>query len=257
MKKRLEKDAEIAPLIQLSKIEWKGCLSFWLNFNANLPAEKAVAASYLLATKYHLYERATYILELILTAFRKSKEMEWRPTLEHVKQMASGPLPEELEHFICLVFSGNEPKVVQNENTKRFVYSVGQDICRVVSLGRWKLAKHVLICTTITHLYRSKQLTNILNRHCHCESYSFRIELETALAKALEETSAYLTPEMVSGDCNKVFHRELDNLNKILTNVTESNVVNSTAGIMLQEVKSDNGSTSSEWTLPTAKRNKE
>ena len=75
MKKRLEKDAEIAPLIQFSKNEWKGCLSFWLNFNADLPAEKAVAASYLLATKYHLYERAIYILELILTAFRKSKEM--------------------------------------------------------------------------------------------------------------------------------------------------------------------------------------
>ena len=77
------------------------------------------------------------------------------------------------------------------------------------------------------------------------------------MAKALEETSTCLTPEMVSGDCNKVFHHELDNLNKILTNVTASNVVNSTAGIMLQEVKSDNGSTSSEWTLPTAKRNKE
>ena len=82
------------------------------------------------------------------------------------------------------------------------------------------------------------------------------IERETTMAKVLEETSTYLTPQIVSGDCNAVFHSEWDNLNKILTNVTGSNV-NSASGIMLQEVKSDNGSNSSERTLPTAKRNKE
>ena len=107
------------------------------------------------------------------------------------------------------------------------------------------------------HLYRSKQLTTILNHLYHCESYSFGIQLETAMAKALEETSTYLTPQIVNGDCNEVFHSEWDNLNNILTNVTGSNVVNSAAGNMLQEVKSDNRSNSSERTLPTAKRNKE
>ena len=35
----------------------------------------------------------------------------------------------------------------------------------------------------------------------------------------------------------KVFHVEWDNLNKITTNVHGSNVVNSTGGIMIQEVK--------------------
>ena len=171
--------------------------------------------------------------------------------------MASEPLHEELERFLCLVFSGNEPEVVQEEKTKCFVYSVDQDICRAVSLGKWKLAKHILICTTIRHLYRSKQLTTILNNLCHCVSYSFGIELQTAIAKALEGTSTYLTPPIVNGDSNEVFHSEWDILNKILTNVTGSSIVNSAAGIMLQEVKSDNGSNSSQRTLPTAKRNKE
>ena len=82
--------------------------------------------------------------------------MAWLPTLEDVKQMTHEPLPEELKRFLCLVFSSNEPEVVQEEKTKCFVYSIGQDICRAVSLGRWKLAKHILICTTISHLYRSK-----------------------------------------------------------------------------------------------------
>ena len=150
--------------------------------------EKAVAASYLLATKDHLHDTATHIRESILTAFRKSKEMAWPPTLEDVMQMASEPLLEELERFLCLFFSGNESEVVQNEKTKRFAYSIRQDICRAVLLGRWKLAKHILIFTTIRHIYRSKQMTTI-NCLCHCESYSFGIELETAMAKALKKTS--------------------------------------------------------------------
>ena len=82
--------------------------------------------------------------------------MATNPTLEDVKQMPCEPLPEELKRFLCLVFSGNEPEVVQEEKTKCFVYSIGQEICRAVSLGRWKLAKHILICTIVSHLYRSK-----------------------------------------------------------------------------------------------------
>ena len=208
LKKRFEKGAEIAPLIQFSKIEWKGFLSFWIIFSANLPVEKAVVASHLLATKDHLYDTATYLRESILTAFRKLKEIAWPPTLEDVKQIASEPLPEELECFLCLVFNGNEPEVVQDEKTKRFVYSIGPDICRAVSLGRSKLAKHILICTTIRHLYRSKQPTTIINCLCHCESYSFGIELGTAMAKTLEETTSYLTPQIVNGDCNEAFRSE-------------------------------------------------
>ena len=77
------------------------------------------------------------------------------------------------------------------------------------------------------------------------------------MASALEETSTYLIPQIDNGDCNEVFHSGWDNMNKILTNVTASNVVNNASSIMLQEVKSNNESNSSERTLPAAKRNKE
>ena len=86
--------------------------------------------------------------------------MTWPLTLEDVKKLASEPLPEELQRFLSLVFSGNEPEVVQDDSSKRFIYSIGQYVCRAISQGRWKLAKHILICITIRHLYRSKQLTN-------------------------------------------------------------------------------------------------
>lgn len=88
----------------------------------------------------------------------------------------------------------------------------------------------------------------------HCETYDFSLELETALAKALDEVSTYLTPQIMTGDGNEVFHLEWDNLNKITTNIHGPNVVNSTAGIMIQEIK-PGYDVNGERTLPLFKRN--
>ena len=88
------------------------------------------------------------------------------------------------------------------------------------------------------HLYQSKLLTTILARLGHCETYDFGLELETAIAKALDEVSTTLTPQIIKGEGNEVFHSELDNMNKITMNINGSNVVNSTAGVMIQAVKS-------------------
>lgn len=63
------------------------------------------------------------------------------------------------------------------------------------------------------------------------------MELETALVKAIDTVSTALTPQIITGPGNQVFYLEWDNLNKITTNVHGSNVVNSTGGIMIQEVK--------------------
>ena len=57
------------------------------------------------------------------------------------------------------------------------------------------------------------------------------------MAKAINEVSSYLTPQIITGESNDVFHLEWDNLNKITTNVHGSNIVDSTGGIMIQELK--------------------
>jgi hypothetical protein len=79
-------------------------------------------------------------------------------------------------------------------------------------------------------LFRSKQLTKILHRLGHSDTYDFGLEMETALAKAPDEVSTYLTPQIVTGEGIVVFHCEWDNLNKITTNVHGSNIVNSAGG---------------------------
>ena len=129
-----------------------------------------------------------------------------------------------------------------------------QDICRAVTRGEWKLSKHILLRTTVRHLYRSKQLTTIRSRLGDCETYDFSLEPETALAKALDEVSTSLTPQIITGESNEVFHLEWDNMNKITTNIHGSNVVNSTGGIMIQEVKPGFGVSNKDRTLPIYKR---
>ncbi|KAI4813981.1 hypothetical protein KUCAC02_003199 [Chaenocephalus aceratus] len=74
------------------------------------------------------------------------------------------------------------------------------------------------------------KLTTILSRLGHSETYDFSMELETAMAKAFDEMSTNLTPQIITGEGNTVFHSEWDNLNRITTNVHGSNVVNSAGG---------------------------
>lgn len=120
--------------------------------------------------------------------------------------------------------------------------------------GKWKLSKHILVCITIQHLYRSRQLITILSRLGHCETYDFSLELETELAKALDEVSTSLTPRLITGEGNSAFHLEWDNMNKIMTNICSSNVVNSTGGIMIKAVKPEFDSTIKGRTLPLYKQ---
>ncbi len=69
------------------------------------------------------------------------------------------------------------------------------------------------------------------------------------MAKAFDDISTHLTPQIITGEGNTGFHSEWDNLNRITTNVHGSNVVNSAGGIMIQEVKESHVSTKKR-TLP-------
>ena len=100
-----------------------------------------------------------------------------------------------------------------------------QDLSHAVTKGRWKIPKHILICMTIRHLYRSKTLTQILHRLGYCENYDYGLELETAISQALDESSSQVTPQIVKGDDIVVFHMELDNLNKMTSSMHGLNII--------------------------------
>ena len=76
------------------------------------------------------------------------------------------------------------------------------------------------------------------------------------MAKAIDEAGTYLTPQTVTGKDNLVFHSEWNNLNKVLTNVTGPNIVNSAARIMLLEQEKETTS-SAKQPRPMLDRSKE
>jgi len=235
--KRLKNHPDISSQIVFSKVDPgdRGCMSFYLVYNARITVADAVACAYNLASVDKMKDIAVLLRGVIRRAFGKTQALPWPPTPDEL-DISSADLPQELVTFLTFVIAG-KPEV-SSDKTQRLVLSIGQDLCRSVTEGEWKLPKHILLCMTIRHLYRSKQLVTILNRLGHCESYDYGLELQSAMAKALDETSTLLTPQIVIGDGNVVFHSEWDNLNKILTNVHGSNVVNSAGGIMVQETAS-------------------
>ena len=49
--------------------------------------------------------------------------------------------------------------------------------------------------------------------------------------------SSPLTPQIITGDGNEVFHLGRDKLNNITTTINGSNIVNSTGGVVIKGVK--------------------
>ncbi|XP_069136919.1 uncharacterized protein [Argopecten irradians] len=253
---KLQKDETLGNFLAFSKVTLKsrGSFSFFLVYNTSITLQDAMACAYQVRTSDYMKVSATSLRCIIREAFMDSEALPWPPTADDMRHQGENLLPDELIRFLTLVLTGSES--CQHERAHRYVLSIGQDICRIATDSEWKLPKHILLCATIRHLYRSKGLTTILQRLGHCESYDFGLELETAVAKATDAVSTNITPSIVTGDANEVFHSEWDNLNKITTNVHESNIINSAGGIIIQETKPD-VDVSHHRTLPTFNRTKE
>ena len=89
---------------------------------------------------------------------------------------------------------------------------------------------------TIRHWFKSAELTTLLNRLGHCETYSFSLELETAITIAVESTSSLLSPQIVrNSDVPFIFHSDFDNFDQLLNDLTGMGSVHTAHGIMLQD----------------------
>ena len=205
----LLKDEELSKQLSFSKVLLKGCVSSWLVYSSKLSLDKAISSVYKLASNNKLKETALHLRESIQKAFKNSTDLPWPPTSDDIENRIDEIIPEELNRFLKLVISSSESTLEVDKN-QRLVSSIGQDICRAVTNGHWKLPKHILLCNTIRHLYRRKQLATVMNRLGHCESCSFGEELETAMAEAIEESNTHISPQIQTGACNIVFHSAWD-----------------------------------------------
>ena len=164
----------------------------------------------------------------ILKAYKEPEGIPWPLTPDDIELSVENTLPEDLIRFLSLLIAGKEENET-SEKVMRLISSIGQDLCRA----------HPSLHDNQTLVPIQKKLTTILNKLGHSESQDFGLEMETALTKALDEVSTHLTPQIVKGEGNIVFHCEWDNLNKTTSSIHGSNIVNRVGGIMVQEVNSE------------------
>jgi len=83
-------------------------------------------------------------------------------------------VPNLLDRFLRLVLSGSN---TPTPTISHLVNSIGQDICRAVTRGQWKLVM------SLRHLFRSAELIVLLNRLGHTEKYCFLLLSQVLLSR--------------------------------------------------------------------------
>ncbi|KAL5013682.1 hypothetical protein ScPMuIL_007952 [Solemya velum] len=213
-----------------------------LIYSSSIMLEKAVQSAFMLGNRDTVSDVAETLRNVILNAFENSSALRWPSHAEHIGK-TDDILPTELCNFLKYMFSWKVKYT--STQTNRLVSFIGQDICRAVTNGEWKMPKHILVCMTLRHLYRSKQLTTLLNRLGHCESHSLSVKLETAIATSLEQTSSLLSAQILrEPNAQSIFHSEFDNYDQLVNTLTGVGSIHTAHGIMIQEVLTeDNGGT--------------
>lgn len=235
LKAKLETHGQYKEKVAFCKLNKKGSFSTYIVYNSQSDITNLVQCAYELGSKDMIQETGHYLHEEILESFAKADELRWPPSAQDLVSM-NIVIPSNLETFLCHVICG-KPKS-QSSKMNRLVNSIGQDICRATTNGEWKLPKHMLICMTLRHLFRSEKLITLFNRLGHSEKYTFSLELETALAEAVAETSSLLSTQIIrSPGAPSIFHSEFDNFDQLLNNLTGMDSIHTAHGIMLQDIE--------------------
>ena len=214
-----------------------GKFQTYIIYSSEISTQTAMKLVYQLASVESIENLGSQIHKTICKGFSRAPITKW-PPMPHDLPNPNDILPEDLMKLLCLIITGKESP--SSARQQRLLVSLGQDICRASTNGSWKLPKHVQMALSLRHLYRSEKLITLLNRLGHCESYSFSLELETALAAEAIESSSQLSNKIVrSPKGPSVFHSEFDNFDCLINDLTGKGSIHTAHGIMLQEIQDD------------------
>ena len=214
--------------------ELTGKFQSCLIYNRMIKLDCAVTHAFQSGQSDMIKDVGLFLRQSVLNPFSNSEELPWPPLPSKFSDV-NDYVPIDLKKFLGYVmFGSNMASAHQSEI--RLIGSIGQDLCRAATRGQWKLPKHIFLFMTLHHLLRSKELTTLINRFGHCESYSFSLEVETAIAKALEETSSLLSNQIVRNPAvPSVFHSDFDNFDQFVNDLSGAGFVHTANGIMLQD----------------------
>ena len=125
--KRLQNDS-IMDVISFMKVDHEaGAISFWLVYSSDITACEALARAYTLGSGDKCQDVALLLRNIIMRAFKDSKELDWPPTADDMQLSSEDLLPQELIRFLNVVMAGKEAGE-SSDKTMRLVFSIGQYI---------------------------------------------------------------------------------------------------------------------------------
>ncbi len=119
-------------------------LPFYLVFNSGIMRASAISKAYQIVSKDSVREVALSLRGNIMDAYDNSVELQsaWPPDPSELI-VHEGVIPPLLQWFLSLVLGNTERS--STTRAERILLSIGQDICRAVTNGEWKLPKHILL----------------------------------------------------------------------------------------------------------------
>ena len=132
-----------------------GPFESYLVYNSKSDVGKAVMEAYLLGKADKTRDVALSLRSDVHKARKDSTPFPWPPTARDLEK-SDFALPQDLEKFLQLLITGKQ-KATSSFRKGQLVESIGQDLCRAVTNGHWKLPKHILLCMTLLVLLSSRK----------------------------------------------------------------------------------------------------
>jgi hypothetical protein len=210
-----------------------GDFESYLVASSDIDLESAIRCAYDLGSANKIGDTTSLLRQEINDMFEsEGSSLSWPPTAKYLNDL-NFSFPQKLDQFLTSFLTGKKTQVT-TPKVARLVNSIGQDICRAVTHGRWKLPKHMLL--VLCHWFRSAEITTLLNRLGHSETYSFPLELQTSITIAVETSSTLLSPQIVRNpNVPFIFHSDFDNFDQLLNYLCGMASVHTSHGIMLQD----------------------
>lgn len=160
-----------------------------------------------------------------------------------VKDIIKGEteIPSLLREFFTCLITGPEKRKGRpvSEKKNRRIDSMSHDAIFVVTNGRTKPSKHLLLSLVVKSLTGKRKVVDLLNRLGHGVSYNVAEELETELTFTASE-SARLLPDGLHPLPHLFTGVAFDNYDRFVETLTGRDTLHDTVGIVYQDTVQSN-----------------
>jgi hypothetical protein len=120
------------------KMETHGKFEYYLVTRSDIDLESAIRCAYDFGSADKIGDTASLLRQEINDMFEsEGSSLSLPPTAKYLNDL-NFSLPEKLDQFLTSLLTGKKPQV-PTPKVARLVNSIGQDICRAVTHGSWKL----------------------------------------------------------------------------------------------------------------------